>query len=96
MQRYQPHKISEILDHIKQRPELRTHLNEREALRLWAQTVGPKCAAQAEAVDASRGILTIKCRSWALRNEITLQASSLIEIINHQAGPGTITSIRFI
>lgn len=96
MKRTEPQKISDILDTIKHSPATSQKLLEKEAIDLWHLTIGDKCSVAAPAINMKNGVLTVKCTSSALRQEITMRRGHLLNIINQSLGKPIVTSIRFI
>ncbi len=68
---------------------------ERELLGAWAPAVGPDIAAHVQAVDVEDGVLILVADHGAWRQEVNMLAPKILEKINEEHGPDTISALRW-
>jgi len=69
---------------------------QNRALIIWEETVGPTIANNTKPEAVSHGVLTIKVKTPAWRQELQFQKADIIKKLNHRLGKNTIKEIRFI
>jgi predicted nucleic acid-binding Zn ribbon protein len=65
------------------------------AMLAWEEIMGPSLAAEAHAVKLERGVLTVSCRSNALRHQLTLDRLQLLERLRALLGQDVVKDLRF-
>ena len=91
-------KAVELGDLIRQflRAEgLETPLNEYRAVRSWAEIAGPTIQKYTGDVFVKNGILNIKIKSPALRQNLNFNRMVFAQRINEHVGAQVITEVRF-
>ncbi len=62
----------------------------------WAHIVGPGVAAHSQPVGFQDGILTVRAESTAWATQLRYMTSQLIQRIETEIGPGTITELKIV
>lgn len=62
--------------------------------RVWPSAVGAVVAAEAEPTAATRGTVTVTCRSSTWADELSLMAPELVERLNEALGEPLVTELR--
>jgi predicted nucleic acid-binding Zn ribbon protein len=65
-----------------------------EVQRVWAQTVGPAIAAQAEPTAERDGVLTVTCSSAVWAQELDLMSGELVPRLNAALQGQGVRSLR--
>ena len=81
--------LKNYLDDVPYRKQLKRGM----ILSLWARTVGPNIAEQAEDVHFENGKLVIKVKNPAWRHEIHMKRFSIASKLNEQVGEKIIKEI---
>ena len=71
-------------------------VNQNKALQLWPDVVGKKVSDNTRAQSVEAGILIVKTKNAAWRQELVFKQSEIIQGLNKKLGKNTIKSIRFI
>lgn len=87
--------IGDVLRQSLEATESDRILCERQAIETWALVVGPGIASLASRPTVSRGVMTVRLASAALRQELSMQRSVIIRTINSRLRTPVITEIRF-
>ncbi|MBQ9465604.1 MAG: DUF721 domain-containing protein [Muribaculaceae bacterium] len=95
MKRTNAQSIGEIIDAYLQHENLRQTFDEHQAAALWPSIVGPAINRYTVSREVRDGILYITLSSAALRNELSLNRTQLLELINGAVGQPVIKEIRF-
>lgn len=96
MERKESQSIGDILRLAFQENCMQSRLDECKAVDLWPAIVGPALASQCRRPTVSKGLMTVGVPNAALRNELSMNRSSLVRAINAGLGKQTITDIRFV
>lgn len=75
---------------------LETPLNEYRAMRSWEEIAGPTIQKYTGDVFVKNGILNVKIKSPALRQNLNMERTTLAKRINERVGAQVITEVRFI
>jgi predicted nucleic acid-binding Zn ribbon protein len=70
-------------------------IREFEAVQVFAEVVGEKIAAKAQAVQIDRGVLTVRVASSAWRQELNYTKAEMIDKLNARLGDTVVTDIYF-
>ena len=95
MKRTEAKVIADIIGDFMQQEDIETTMLEHKALQHWAQVVGPGVNRFTTERYVEDGIITVKIASAALRNDLMLSRSQLIERLNQLAGKPVIRDIVF-
>ncbi len=95
MKRTYPKSIADVIDGFLKAEHLDTQLDEQRASALWPQIVGQGINRYTVSREVSGGVLYVRLSSAALRNELTMGRSSLIQRINEALGREVIHEIIF-
>ncbi|MBO4641521.1 MAG: DUF721 domain-containing protein [Bacteroidaceae bacterium] len=74
---------------------LETPLNEYRAVRSWPEIAGPNIQKYTGDVFVKNGILNIKIKSPALRQNLNMNRTVFAQRINEHVGAQVITEVRF-
>ncbi len=88
-------KIKDVLSRTLAQLGLEQRLRESEAVRLFAEVVGEKIAAKAQAVSINAGILQVRVPSSAWRQELNFGKAEIIEKLNAALGIAVVNDIYF-
>lgn len=88
--------IGDVLRQALESTEADRILRERQAIELWPQLMGTGMAELTSRPTVENGVMTIRVASAALRNDLTMNRSSIISEINRRLPQPTISHIRFI
>lgn len=95
MKRTQAQQIGEIIDEFLKAEHLDTQLNEQRACAIWPQVVGYGINRYTVSRDVRDGVMYVRLSSAALRNELMLNRSRLVQHINEALGREVIHDIVF-
>ncbi len=70
-------------------------IREFEAVHVFAEVVGEKIAAKAQAIQIERGVLTVRVASSAWRQELNYTKAEMIDKLNTRLGDTIVTDIYF-
>ncbi|MBR6282674.1 MAG: DUF721 domain-containing protein [Muribaculaceae bacterium] len=96
MKRTRPKSIAEVIDGFMKEEHLDTQLDEHRASALWPQIVGPGINRYTISRDVSGGVMRVRLSSAALRNQLMMGRTSLIQRINEALGHEVIHEIIFL
>ncbi len=95
MKRTDAKSIAEIIGDFMQQEDIETAVLEHKALQLWGNVVGPGVNRMTTERYVDDGVITVKISSAALRNDLMLTRSSIIEQLNNLVGKPVIKEIIF-
>lgn len=95
MERRKTIHISEIIQEILNKSNLKGRLDETTISQKWEEVVGRPMAQYTKNVYVSKGILYVNVTSSVVRNELMMSRTTLIEQLNAITGNKTITDIIF-
>ena len=96
MKRTRPKSIAEVIDGFMKEEHLDTRLDEQRASALWPQIVGPGINRYTISRDVAGGVLRVRLSSAALRNQLMMGRTALIQRINEALGHEVIREIIFL
>jgi predicted nucleic acid-binding Zn ribbon protein len=88
--------IGEVLKELIDTYRLEGKLNEIKVIHSWEKVVGSMIARYTKDVYIKKGKLFVKVDSPALKNELTYNASTILERLNAEVGSQVIEEIVFI
>lgn len=95
MKRTDAKSIAEIIGDFMQQEDIESAVLEHKALQLWGNVVGPGVNRMTTERYVDDGVITVKISSAALRNDLMLTRSSIIEQLNNLVGKPVIKEIIF-
>ena len=95
MKRTDAKSIAEIIGDFMQQEDIEATVLEHKALNLWGQVVGPGVNRLTTERYVDDGVITVKIASAALRNDLMLTRSSIINQLNQLVGKPVIKEIIF-
>lgn len=96
MERKESQSIGDILRLAFQENCMQDRLDERRAVQIWGDVVGRQLAMQCRRPDVADGVMTVGVANAALRHELTMSRTKLLNEINRQLGKDVISNIRFV
>jgi predicted nucleic acid-binding Zn ribbon protein len=87
--------VHTALDELIGNLGIQRKLKEYDAVRFWSDIVGEHIAKATEPVRIQQGVLVVKVKTSAWRNELTLQKKMLVERLNAALGERVVKDIRF-
>jgi predicted nucleic acid-binding Zn ribbon protein len=87
--------IGEVLRELIETYRLEGKLNEIKVVHSWEKVVGGMIARCTKDIYIKKGKLFVKVDSPALKNELTYNASVIIERLNAEAGSKVVEEIVF-
>jgi predicted nucleic acid-binding Zn ribbon protein len=87
--------VHTALDELIGNLGIQRKLKEYDAVRFWDDIVGEHIAKAAVPVRIQQGVLVVRVKTSAWRNELTLQKKMLIERLNAALGERVVKDIRF-
>lgn len=70
-------------------------LDEQRAIELWRPLIGDHIASLCGRPSVKLGVMSIPVPAAPLRNELSMNRSSIIDFINRRLGKKVISEIRF-
>ncbi len=95
MQRTEPESIGDVLRLTIQQSNMVGRLDECRAIDLWPLIMGEGMARRMSRPRVSCGVMVVYVDSAALRHELNMQRSAIMEALNGRLGKEVIKSIRF-
>ena len=95
MKRTDAKSIAEIIGDFMQQEDIESAVLEHKALQLWSNVVGPGVNRMTTERYVDDGVITVKISSAALRNDLMLSRSSIINSLNNLVGKPVIKEIIF-
>lgn len=96
MKRTEPQSIGDVLRLTIQECNMTDKLNEQRAIALWPLIIGEHLASRCGRPTVRDKVMYVPVNTAPLRQELTMNRSSLIRIINDKIGRQVLTEIRFI
>ena len=96
MEKKNPESVGDVLRSMLEQTDLQHRMDELKAADLWPYITGPDIAAECSKPVVKNGLMTIGVKNASLRQEMHMNRSRIIEIINSHLGKEIITEIRFI
>ena len=93
MKRTEAKSIAEIIGDFMQQEDIEATMLEHKALNLWSQVVGPGVNRMTTERYVENGVITVKISSAALRNDLMLSRSNIINQLNQLVGKLVIREI---
>ncbi len=87
--------VRAALDDLVDNLGIQKKLKEYDAVRFWDDIVGDHIAKATTPVRIVQGVLVVKVKTSAWRNELTLQKKALMERLNAAIGERVVKDIRF-
>ena len=95
MERRKTVHISEIIQELLKKNNMKSRLDETTITQKWEEVVGKTMAKYTKKVYVSKGVLYVEVTSSVARNELVMNRSILIERLNEITGSETIKEIIF-
>lgn len=95
MERRKTVHISEIIQELLKKNNMKGRLDETTITQKWEEVVGKPMARYTGKIYVNRGILYVEVTSSVARNELMMNRSVLIERLNATTGSETIKDIIF-
>ncbi|MBR5240944.1 MAG: DUF721 domain-containing protein [Muribaculaceae bacterium] len=95
MERRKTVHISEIIQELLAKNNMKSRLDETTITQKWEEVVGKTMAKYTRKVYVSKGVLHVEVISSVARNELMMNRSMLIEKLNQTTGSETIKDIIF-
>jgi hypothetical protein len=86
--------LKQVLERFVKTFQLDEGLLEQEIICAWEKLMGPAVAAKTEFIQYKKGSLKIKLTSAPLRNELEMQKTRLIELLNEELGGSYIATVQ--
>jgi len=87
--------IGEALEELVQKLGIKKKLQEYDAVLRWEEIVGQQIARVTVATRITKGILFVRVKSSAWRNELTMRKVEIKEKLNTALGEDIVTDIKF-
>ncbi len=87
--------LKEVIDELIQAYRLGGKLQETRVINSWEKVVGGIFARHTTHLSIKKGILYVKLDSAALRSELSMARSKLVELLNKEVGEKVIEDIIF-
>ena len=95
MKRTNAKSIAEIIGDFMQHEDIEATMLEHKALSLWQEVVGPGVNRMTTERWVDNGVITVKISSAALRNDLMLSRTAIIQSLNKLVGKPVIREIVF-
>ena len=95
MERRKTVHISEVIQELLKKNNMKSRLDETTITQKWEEVVGKTMAKYTRKVYVNKGILYVEVTSSVARNELVMNRSLLIERLNQTTGSETIKDIIF-
>ena len=95
MQRHTPESVGDVLRNLLEETSLQQRMEELKAIEMWAKIVGPELASLTSRPAVKNGVMQVGVPNASLRNELLMNRSRLMQIINSTLGKQIIKEIRF-
>jgi predicted nucleic acid-binding Zn ribbon protein len=96
MKRIEPESAGDVLRQLLEEENMISRLEEYKAIDLWPRIVGLQMSRRTSRPTVKSGIMTIGVPAAPLRQELTMNRSQLVELINKALGKEVIKDIRFV
>ena len=94
MKRTKTESIAQIISEVLGEYKIEGKLRESRVIASWGQTLGPLARPDDE-LYIKNGVLFARISSAAIRNELSMMRSIIIQRLNEEAGTEVITDIVF-
>ena len=91
----QPELMAIALDKFVHQLGIAKKMRQVSIITSWSEIVGQQIAKVTEAERIENGILFVKTKSAAWRNELTMRRLEIMEKVNSSAGSKVVKEIRF-
>tara|TARA_B100000700_G_scaffold24061_1_gene23339 strand:- start:441 stop:716 length:276 start_codon:yes stop_codon:yes gene_type:complete len=88
--------IEKALEGFIKKQGLKKQLDRQKLLEGWGKIVGEKISKNTEAVSVEGGVLIIKAKNSAWRQELQIQKIDILNSINKEPTKKLIKDIRFV
>lgn len=95
MERIDPKSVGDVLRDLLEESALQSRMEELRAANLWPSIVGQHIASITSKPEVKNSVMTIGVPNAALRHELSMTRSRLIDIINNSIGKKIISEIKF-
>ncbi|MDE7414650.1 MAG: DUF721 domain-containing protein [Muribaculaceae bacterium] len=95
MKRIEPESIGDVLRITIQESNMIGRLDEVKAINLWPVVMGEGMAKQTSRPRVSNGMMVVDVYSAPLRQELNMNRSRIMTMINDRLGKEVIRAIRF-
>lgn len=96
MKRTEPKRVGDILKDVLSEQNLDDKLLELQALEMWPKIVGPMINKRTVERRVSEGVLFLRIASAPIRQELSLNRTLLLSMLNKAVGKDVLQEIRFI
>jgi predicted nucleic acid-binding Zn ribbon protein len=96
MKRIDPESAGDVLRKLLEEENMISRLEEYKAIDLWPRIVGLQLSRQTSRPTVKAGVMTIGVPAAPLRQELAMNRSQLVELINKALGKEVIKDIRFV
>lgn len=93
MERRKEEEVGGVIMRFLRQAGLETPLNEHRLIELWPEVAGPEIAGQTGEMSIYNQVLHVQIRQAALRNQLFMQRSRYVEMLNRAVGAQVITDI---
>lgn len=95
MKRVEPESIGDVLRQTLEQQGMTERLYEVKAISLWPAVVGEEIASLTSRPSVANGVMTVHVGTAPLRQELNMNRSGLIRILNDMLGREVITQLYF-
>lgn len=95
MKRIEPESAGDVLRQVLDEENLTGRLEEYKAIDLWPRIVGTHLSRRTRRPTVKNGVMSIGVPAAPLRQELAMNRTHLIELINATLGKSVIKDIRF-
>ncbi len=95
MKRTDPKRVGDVIADFMREEHLDNQLDEYRASMMWPQIVGQGINRYTISRDVRQGVMYVRLSSAALRQELMMCRSQLVQRINDQLGRKVLTDIVF-
>ena len=95
MRRSKPELFKDVLQNFLREEGLETPLNEYRAVKVWPEVAGSAVARLTGDVSFREGTLYVKITRPALRQDLTMGRSQIIQKVNEAVGAQVVQNIVF-
>lgn len=95
MKRNYPQSIAQVLESVFKDKEMESTMLQHRALAAWPQVVGPVINRATVERRVQSGVMYLRIPSGAIRAELSMHRTTLIQSLNRAVGADVINEIRF-
>ena len=95
MKRIEPESIGDVLRLTIQESNMTGRLDEVRAIELWPEVIGTGMAKRMSRPRVCSGVMLVYVDSAPMRQELNMQRTRLIKLLNSRVGKEVIKEIRF-